>query len=367
MKQRSRKDKLLAAILTPLSWIYGGVVFLRNKMFDMHLLPSESFDIPVISVGNVTVGGTGKTPHVEWLIEILSYQYNIAVLSRGYKRKTKGFVLATPHSTPSTIGDEPYQIYKKFSGIAKVAVCENRREGIRRIQELYPDVNLILLDDGLQHRYVTPKVSILLMDWHRPIYQDEMLPLGRLRDSLDSINRADFVIVSKVPQNVTPLDLMIVKRELDLLAFQQLMFTRYHYNPPVSVFEESRNYTLKLDRLGHDDMVMVLTGIANPRGLIRYLLQFNFRMRVEHFADHHDFSRKDLEKIAKEFEKMNGKHKVIITTEKDAVRLVNNPYFPEELKPFIYYIPISVESISSGGSQEVRDKIISAINSEGFV
>lgn len=361
MKERTRKDKVLTGILTPLSWIYGAVVYVRNKMFDFKILRSTRFDVPVISVGNITVGGTGKTPHAEWIVENLADDFNIAVLSRGYKRKTKGFVLATPHSTPSTIGDEPYQIYRKFRGVAKVAVCESRKKGISRILELYPDVNLIVLDDALQHRYVDPKVSILLMDWSRPVYRDHLLPLGRLRESASAINRADFVVVTKVPRDVKPVDLMIVKKELDLMAYQQLLFTRFSYNPPVPVFEESARYSLSLERLTHDDMVMLLTGIANPRGLVKYLVNFDFRMRVEHYPDHHYYTRKDLENIARQFEEMNGARKVIITTEKDAVRLAANPYFPEFLKPYIYYLPISVETAGEHSVNQVRDKLIAAI------
>ena len=364
MDQRTRKDKILTTVLTPLSWLYGSVVYVRNKMFDFGLLPSERFKVPVISVGNITVGGTGKTPHVEWILENLSYDFKIAVLSRGYKRMTKGFVLATPHSTPYTLGDEPYQIYKKFKGVAKVAVCENRREGIKNLCKLFPEVNLIVLDDALQHRYVDPKVSVLLMDWNRPVYKDKLLPLGRLRESTAAINRADFIIVTKVPKDIKPVDLMLVKREIDPMAFQHLMFTRFNYGNPAPVFEESTRYNFHLDRFTHDDMVMVLTGIANPRGLVRYLNQFDFRMTVKHFPDHHSFSRKDLGEIIQEFKQMNGTRKAIITTEKDAVRLASNPYFPESLKPFVYYIPISVETVNGPNSEDPREKLINAINSK---
>lgn len=364
MKERTRKDKILTGVLTPLSWIYGAGVYMRNKLFDFHILPSQRFDIPVISVGNITVGGTGKTPHVEWLIEQLSSDFNIAVLSRGYKRKTKGFVLATPHSTPSTIGDEPYQIYRKFRRVARVAVCEGRRTGIKRLMELYPDLNLIILDDALQHRYVDPKVSVLLMDWSRRVHTDHLLPLGRLRESTSAINRADFVVVTKVPRNVKPVDLMLVKKELDLMAYQQLLFTRFKYSPPAPVFEESARYSVHLDRLDKKDIVMVLTGIANPRGLVKHLMEYDFRMYVQHYPDHYSFSRKDLEKLAEIFHGLNGARKLILTTEKDAVRLASNPYFPESLKPFIYYLPISVESVDVSGADDVRDRFVSAIRSK---
>lgn len=364
MKERTRKDKVLTGILTPMSWMYGAAVYVRNKLFDFHLLPSQRFDVPVISVGNITVGGTGKTPHVEWLIEQLSSDFTIGILSRGYKRKTKGFVLATPHSTPTTIGDEPYQMYSKFSRVAKVAVCESRRKGINRLCELFPDINLIILDDALQHRYVDPKVSILLMDWSRRVHNDHLLPLGRLRESASALNRADFVIVTKVPRNVKPVDLRLVRKELDLMAYQQLLFTRFSYNPPMPVFEESAKYLVSFDRFSQRDIVMVLTGIANPRGLVKHLREYDFRMYVQYYPDHHLYSRKDLDKLADTFHGLNGARKLIITTEKDAVRLAANPYFPESLKPFIYYLPISVETVDGSVSEDVRNKLVAAIRAK---
>lgn len=347
-----------------MSWLYGAAVYVRNKLFDFKILPSESFEVPVISVGNITVGGTGKTPHVEWLIDQLADDYNIAVLSRGYKRHTKGFVLATPHSTPESIGDEPYQIYRKFRGVATVAVCENRRKGIRRLLDLENDINLIILDDALQHRYVRPKVSMLLMDWSRPVYHDRLLPLGRLRESSMALNRADYVIVTKVPEDVKPMDFRIVKKELSLMAYQQLLFTRFRYEPPVPVFEESAKYTLTLERLTPDDIIMLLTGIANPRGIVHYLRRFGCRMHVSHYPDHHFYTRKDLEKLTRTYEGLRGARKVIVTTEKDAVRLASNPYFPEHLKPFVFYLPITVENVGGSFAKDIRQILMADINNK---
>lgn len=360
---RTTKDKILTGILTPLSWLYGAGVYVRNKLFDLKLLPSESFNVPVISVGNITVGGTGKTPHSEWLVENLSENYKLAVLSRGYKRSTKGFVLATPHSTPSTIGDEPYQIYCKYKNVARVAVCEKRREGIKKLLEIDPSINLIILDDALQHRYVQPKVSILLMDWSRPIYNDHLMPLGRLRESSMALNRVDFVIVTKVPDNATPLDLRVVKNSLQLMAYQKLFFTRFRYELPVPVFRESARYSLNLENLTNRDMAILLTGIANPRPLVKYMRKYLCRMKVCHFPDHHFFTRKDLEGLAKTFDTLNAERKIILTTEKDAVRLANNPYFPEAIKPYVYYLPISVEAVGSGNGEELRRALIESIKS----
>ena len=177
--EKSLKDRMISYVLTPSSWLYGGVVYLRNKLYDWGVFSSASFDIPVVSVGNLTVGGTGKTPHVEYIVEYLASVYNIAVVSRGYKRRTKGFVLASSHSTPDSIGDEPYQIYRKYGNRIKVAVCENRAKGIRALLEIDPNINLVILDDGFQHRKIQPKVHLLLVDYNRPVYEDKLLPLGR--------------------------------------------------------------------------------------------------------------------------------------------------------------------------------------------
>lgn len=338
-------DRIISYLLTPLSWIYGAVTDVRNKLYDWHLLPSESFDVPVICVGNITIGGTGKTPHVEYLIEYLSASYNIGVLSRGYKRKTKGFVLGTSKSTPSTIGDEPYQILSKYGNRVRLAVCESRRKGIRELLNIDPDINLILLDDAFQHRAVKAKVNILLMDYSRPIYSDHVLPLGRLRENRRAVGRADIVVVTKVPDEATPIQFRLFSNNLDLWAYQKLFFSKTVYDAPAAVFREGDRYDVNLDDLTRNDIVMLLTGIANPRPLVRFFKQFDCRVVVNHFADHHDFTRADLHKMMEKFSAMKGARKLIITTEKDAVRLANNPYFPEKLKPVIYYMPISVEML----------------------
>lgn len=342
---KSNKDRILQCLLTPVSWLYGAGTTVRNKLYDWGVLPTKTFDIPVVSVGNITVGGTGKTPHVEYIVEYLSSLYNIAVLSRGYKRKTKGFVLASQHSTPHTIGDEPYQIYKKYGYNVKVAVCESRAKGIEELKKVDPGIDLILLDDAFQHRSVTPRVNILLMDYSRPIYDDKLLPLGRLRESKTAISRADIVVVTKVPGDVKPMDLRLVFKKLDLWAYQKLFFSRISYGMLQPVFEEENQYLVSLDQLTKNDVVMLLTGIANPRQFVRHFKNYSCRVKVNHFPDHHDFTRADILKISQKYDEMKGARKLIITTEKDAVRLANNPYVPEDLKPYIFYLPISVEMI----------------------
>lgn len=343
MKIKTTKDKIITYLLTPFSWIYGCVMGVRNKLYDWGILKSETFDVAVISVGNITIGGTGKTPHVEYLISQLQQYYHIGVVSRGYKRQTKGFVPANSKSTPETIGDEPYQIYQKFSKRVKVAVCESRREGIKKLLEIDQQINLIILDDAFQHRAVSPKLSILLVDYNRPIYEDNVLPLGRLRESEGGINRSDFVIVTKCPENMTRLDYRLVSKKLDLMTYQKLFFSRLRYDEVKPVFEDDARYRVSLEALEKTDAVLLLTGIANPRPLVKYLRKFPFGIRVCHFPDHHAFTKADLEKISKKYEQLRGARKLIITTEKDAVRLACNPYFPTNLKPFTYYVPISVE------------------------
>ena len=341
--------KILTYILKPLSWIYGAVTGIRNWLFDHKVLPVVEYDVPIVSVGNLTVGGTGKTPHVEYIVGMLSVSYNIAVLSRGYKRKTKGFLLANSNSTPDSIGDEPLQIFQKYGHRAKVAVCENRRKGIEELLRQFPDIQLIVLDDAYQHRYVKPKVSVLLMDYHRPIYEDHLLPLGRLRESASQTTRADMMIVTKCPENLSPLDYRLISNKLDLMAYQKIYFSSYTYGGLLPVFPDDKPYNVTLGSLTEKDTVLLVTGIANPRGFVRYFKKYPFKVVVSHFPDHHDFTREDLQKINERFISMKGERKILVTTEKDAVRLAYNPYFPSKLKKSAFFLPIAVKMSAASG------------------
>ena len=329
----------------------------RNWMFESKLLKSVEFDIPVIGVGNLTVGGSGKTPHVEYIVNHLSLDYKVAVLSRGYKRKTKGFVLANAKSTPSSIGDEPYQIYQKFHGRVIVASCESRKKGIEELLKLFPDLDVIVLDDSFQHRWVKPKISILLTDYSRPFYEDRLLPLGRLREGVLQANRADMVIVTKCPDNSQPIDFRIKNNELNLMSFQKLFFSKYDYGNLRPVFLDDAPYTVSLYELTSRDAVMLLTGIARPRYFVRFFRQFPFHVKVDHYPDHHDFTKRDIEDIEKKFKELGGERKIIVTTEKDAVRLMHNPYFPKELKPFTFYLPISVRMVRGVHNHDLIEEI----------
>ena len=354
----------MTALLTPVSWIYGAVVGIRNWMFESNFLKSVEYDIPVIGVGNLTVGGTGKTPHVEYIVSHLLLDYKVAVLSRGYKRKTKGFVLANAKSTPSSIGDEPYQIYQKFHGKVIVAACENRRKGIEELLRLYPDLEVVVLDDSFQHRWVKPRISILLTDYSRPFYKDKLLPLGRLRESRMQVNRADMVIMTKCPEDMPPIGFRIASKELDLMKFQKLFFSRYDYGRLSPVFADDAPYSISLVELSERDSVMLLTGIAHPRYFVRYFRSYRFRVKVDHYPDHHDFTKHDIQDIEKKFNAMPGERKIIVTTEKDAVRLMHNPYFPKELKPFTFYLPVNVRMVKGVDDHDLIEEIKQSINNK---
>lgn len=338
---------LMTILLTPLSYIYGAVVYVRNKMFDWNILKSTQYDIPVISIGNIVAGGTGKTPHTEYIVQLLRGSHTIGVVSRGYKRRTSGFVLASSHSTPSDIGDEPFQIYNKFQGEVKVAVCEKRTDGIAQLRKIYPEIDVILLDDAFQHRYVSPSISIVLTEYNKPYYQDRLLPLGRLRESAAAIRkRADIVIITKCPEDTTPLNVKILKKQLDLFPYQKLFFSRYTYGSLKPIFPEVSRYIPELQLMDNCDSILTVTGIANPMPLIKHLKSYKCKVKVMQFPDHHNFSRSDLEDIADSFNVIHGRHKFIMTTEKDAVRIATNPYFPSELRQHIFYQPIDVTFIA---------------------
>ena len=247
--------------LLPLSWLYGVGVGVRNHLFDLGVLPQQEFSIPVIDVGNITVGGSGKTPHVEYLIRLLHDKMKVGVLSRGYKRKSRGYVLADNDTPMRTIGDEPFQMKRKFPDVY-VAVDKNRREGIQRLtdDEATSDVDVILLDDAYQHRYVKPGINILLVDYHRLIIYDKLLPAGRLREPMKGKNRADIVIVTKCPKDLKPMEFRVLTKALDLFPYQALFFTRIDYDELAPVFPEA----VSLPTLSSAN-TLLLTGIASPR------------------------------------------------------------------------------------------------------
>lgn len=337
--------------LYPVSWLYGAVIRIRNKSFDWGFLQSKSFDAPIICIGNLAIGGTGKTPHTEYLIKLLHKKYHIAVLSRGYKRKTKGYIKATAESTAHTIGDEPYQMYAKYPSIV-MAVDEDRCHGIEKLLALKePTVDVILLDDAFQHRYVKPGLNILLTDYNRLFCDDTLLPAGRLREPVDGKNRAQIVIVTKCPENIKPIDYNIITKRIALYPYQQLYFSSFRYGDLEPAFPDAQgirggNGFIPLSALSNTEVVLV-TGIAFPTDIKEKLDKHSAKVEMISFDDHHQFTHRDLHFIKKQFQKLNSKERLIVTTEKDISRLIMNQTLDEGLKPFIYIIPIEVEILQN--------------------
>ena len=343
--------------LRPLSSLYGLGAELRNQLFELNILKSRSFTTPVISVGNITVGGTGKTPHVEYLVRLLSKEAKVAVLSRGYKRKTHGYLLADKDSTMRDIGDEPYQMKLKFPNI-EVAVDANRCEGIDHLinDEQTKDTDVIILDDAYQHRYVKPGINILLVDYHRLIIYDELLPSGRLREPIESKKRADIVIITKCPDSLNPIDYRVLTKAMKLYAYQSLFFTSLHYGAPYLLFggDETR-----VPKKQNSD-VLLLTGIASPEQMIDDVQPNVKSLKPLTFPDHHAFSPRDIEKINNAFAAMPQESRVILTTEKDAARLRNVSGLSEDVKQRLLVLPVEVKFMLDG-EEIFNDKIKSYV------
>jgi tetraacyldisaccharide 4'-kinase len=312
--------------------------------------------MPIICIGNLTMGGSGKTPLVEYLIRLLKEKYRVGVLSRGYKRKTSGYVLANEESSSSDIGDECSQIKHKYPEII-VAVDGNRRRGILNLMALPEETRpqVILLDDAFQHRYVQPSFSILITDHHRPYYEDKLIPVGRLREPISSIRRANIVIVSKCDHTLKSIDSRIIHNEMRLKPHQQTFFSSISYLPLKGIFPEA-HYPYTLADLRDDDKIVLLTGIATPAPLIEEMRKYTKSIKVMSFADHHAFSKIDVRKIKTELQKMETGNRLIICTEKDAARIRNNPHFPEEWRKLMYYVPIEVDFLFGKG--KLLDEII---------
>ena len=340
--------------LLPLSWLYGRGVALRNALFDMGILESRTYNIPIINVGNLTVGGTGKTPHTEYLIRLLKPTYKVAVLSRGYKRKTKGYVLATEKSTVEEIGDEPWQMRKKFPDIY-IAVDRSRRHGIERLcsDKETRDVDVILLDDAYQHRYVQPGVNILLVDYHRMVTDDKLLPAGRLREPKESIRRAHMVVVTKCPYDIKPMGYRVIQRQLSLMPFQKLFFTSLRYNRLQALFSDSsRDLPTPTD----GEHILLLTGIASPEQMLIDLKPYCNDITPLSYPDHHYFSTEDVQEINQKFSSL-PQPRLIITTEKDASRLRKAKGLSPEVREALYVLPVEVQFMRNE-QNSFNDKIL---------
>ena len=346
--------------LLPLSWIYGCAVSLRNFCFDVGLLKSQSFHAPVIAVGNITVGGTGKTPHVEHLVRLLRDKFKVAVLSRGYKRKTKGFVQAGSQTTARDIGDEPFQMKQKYPDIT-VAVDKKRVHGIQQLTSDDAALDVVLLDDAFQHRYVKPGVNILLVDYHRLIIYDKLLPAGRLREPLKGKNRADLVIVTKCPRELKPMEFRVITKAMDLYPYQHLFFTTLSYDRLLPVFAgegATQQVGGGLDSL-KGQHVLLLSGIASPRQLEEDLqaLAAPASLTPLTYPDHHNFSRKDVERINSTFATMPTP-RCIVTTEKDAARLSGISGLSDDVRHNLYALPVRITFMQPEQEEKFNETII---------
>jgi len=327
---------LLRILLLPFSFIYGLIVRIRNYLFDIRVLKSVDFKLPVIGVGNLSAGGTGKTPHVEYLIRLLQNRIKIAVISRGYLRKSKGFVLADANSTVANVGDEPKQYINKFKNLL-VAVDENRRHGIQKLISEQPEMKAVILDDAYQHRYVKPGLTILLTDFHSLYSNDYLLPAGRLRESKKGAKRADIIIVTKTDPVFSPLNKRAVLEKIKPLPHQKVFFSFVTYGFPVPLFPAlpALHYNLI-------NTIVLFVGIANPYPLEQYLKRLCSELITIRFKDHHQFTEKEITAVKTTYNNQFTKRKVLITTEKDAMRL-NEPSLLELLKGIpVYYIPIEI-------------------------
>lgn len=326
-------------LLFPLAVLYGLFVKGRNLLFDIRVLPSEKFPIPVISVGNLIAGGSGKTPMVEYIIRMFGNSGRISTLSRGYKRKTKGYRLAGENESVETLGDEPMQYHEKFGNI-HVAVCERRKEGIKNLMRDIPDLDAVILDDAFQHRYVQPELSILVTDYFKLFTKDWLLPYGRLREHISGRKRADIIVVTKTPRIFSPIVRKQLIEEIKPLPGQLVCFSYINYLQYTPVYSNRDSYAGRTDNVYS---IIMLSGIANPGPMQEYLRRQCTDLEMIEFADHHAFSSKDLMLLKDKFNNLPTKRKIIITTEKDAKRLQN--YEAESIigNLPIYFIPIAFE------------------------
>ncbi|WP_114940050.1 tetraacyldisaccharide 4'-kinase [Mucilaginibacter endophyticus] len=334
--------KFLRWLLIPFSLIYGLIVGIRNWCYNRGIFKSIGFDMPVIVVGNLDVGGAGKSPMTEYLIRLLKNSYKIATLSRGYGRTTKGFLMATAESKASDIGDEPAQFKHKFPDI-DVAVCEKRVSGVEQLKDNH---DVIILDDAYQHRALDPGMSILLFDYSRVNEPHFLLPAGNLRESFGGRKRADVIIISKCPASLTDLDQGRVIKRIKPYPHQSLFFTNINYLPAQTLDGVTVN-----NGIDNQTTVFLLTGIANPKPLLAHLKKQTQLVIHHNYPDHHRFSLKNISKLADDFSACSSQKKVIITTEKDAQRLGEQDLLPMVKKLPVWVLPIGISFLNNGQQQ----------------
>lgn len=316
------------------SMLYGFAIWLRHLMFDLGLLHSEKFDVPIICVGNITIGGTGKTPIVELLVREYKERHKVAVLSRGYGRITKGtYREVQVDDSYLHVGDEPLQIKRKFPDV-KVVVCAKRAFAIKRIMAESPEIDLIIMDDGYQHRYVKPLLNIIAIDYTRPVEHDHLVPYGQLRDTISTLSRANYFIVTKCPSDIKPIDMRVMKKVLVEKPSQDIFFTRVKAEASRSVFADIEGGVL------HGSEVIAMSGIGNCEAFKAGLSERYKVVDTIDFDDHHPYRRHDLHKMEEALKR--HPNAVIMTTEKDAVKLCGSRSIPMEIKQRMFYEPISL-------------------------
>jgi tetraacyldisaccharide 4'-kinase len=334
--------KSFRVLLLPFAVLYGAAVIVRNKLFDKGYLRSADFHFPLICVGNLAVGGTGKSPMVEYIVRLLHKDFKVATLSRGYKRKTKGYVLANEGTTALEIGDEPMQFHVKFPGVA-VAVGEERLDAVPQLLHDKPDLQAIILDDAFQHRAVTAGFNILLTEFSNPFSHDIFLPTGDLRDARTSYKRADIIVVTKCPPGLSIEQKRKLLRDIQPYPHQRVFFTCIEYGVPYHIASKAERAITKKDE------VLLVCGIANPQPLKEYIFDHAETYYQLDYSDHHIFSIDDLKEIKKRYERIDAEDKFIVTTEKDAMRFFK---FNEEIAGLpLYVLPIRHRFLFNEGSQ----------------
>jgi tetraacyldisaccharide 4'-kinase len=344
---------LIRLLLYPLALIYGAIAWLRNRMYDNGMFASVRFAPPVIAVGNLSTGGTGKTPHIEYLVRLLKDQYMVATMSRGYKRSSQGFLIADPDSNALRIGDEPMQYHLKYPELI-VSVAEERMTGIPQLLQRKPETDVILLDDAFQHRSVKAGMNILITDYSKPFYRDYVLPFGNLREGRSSYKRADIIIVSKCPANLAASEAEEIERRVNKKEHQSVYFSKIDYSQPYNLLTGE---TVDLQNAS----TLLVCGIAKPQPLQDHLKNIGKDLHTLSYPDHHYFVTKDLEEIRQAYDNWNVPNKLIVTTEKDAARLHLHREKLSEWNIPLIVLPISV-SIMFGKEEEFNSKVLGYVD-----
>lgn len=320
----------------PIAWLFGLSISIRNWLYSKGFLKGYSFDLPVISIGNLSTGGTGKSPTTLYLTKLLKEDFKTAILSKGYKRKTKGLILANQNSTAFDVGDEPLLFKKKHPNIT-VAVRESRAEGIPELLMKKPQLEVILLDDAFQHRSLKPGLNILLSDYFQPFYEDYLLPVGDLREWKSAYKRADLIIITKCPPGLKQAEKQAIIQKIKPYNHQKIYFSHLEYGYPYLFGLPTQTTSYQLDM-----HVLLLTGIANPASLEDYVLGKVASVYRQYYPDHHYYSLQDLSDILQSFNNIESKNKIIVTTEKDAMRLNLHEAWRNKHRLPIYVQPVEI-------------------------